>query len=293
MIEMNTLSEWLAKFLGHTDVSGVEAMGKHGLQALLVLLIAYWIWRRLKRIIDRHLNHSSHDNEAAIQSYKNMALFIVFIPGILIALHVLGLNLSSAFTTGGLFALALAFAMKNIAENFVSGLMIRFERMIKPGDVLETDGAMIRVRKIGLRATTARSKDEKDLLIPNSQLVQERVANFTYWDSVCRVWTFVGVSYASDLNTVREVLEGVCGNMDGKSDQHAPEVLLTEFGDSAVNYKISLWIEDPWEKGLIKSQLNEAIWWGLKNAGIEMAFPQLDVHFDKTCREKPGKISEG
>jgi small-conductance mechanosensitive channel len=281
MTETSTLMKWLAKFFNHVDVSGIEAMVKHGLQALLVLLIAYWIWRILTRIIDRHLNHSSHNDEAAIKTYKSVARLIVFVPGILIAVHVLGLNLSSAFTTGGLFAVALAFAMKNIAENFISGLMIRFEKMIKPGDVLETEGAMVRIRKIGLRATTARTKDEKDLLIPNSQLVQDRVANFTYRDSVCRVWTFVGVSYSSDLKTVREVLEGVCENMPGLSQLHAPEVLLTEFGDSAVNYKVSIWIENPWDKGPVKSNLNEAIWWALRDAGISIAFPQIDVHFDK------------
>lgn len=291
MIEMNKPMEWLSKFFGHTDASGIEAMVKHGLQALLVLLISYGIWRILKRTIDRHLNHSSYNDEAAIKNYKSVAWLIVFVPGILIALHALGLNLSSAFTTGGLFAVAVAFALKNIAENFVSGLMIRFEKMIKPGDVLETEGSMVRVRKIGLRATTTRTKDEKDLLVPNSQLVQHRVANFTYRDSICRVWTTVGVSYSSDLRTVRQVLEGVCENMPGLSQLHAPEVLLTEFGDSAVNYKVSIWIENPWDSGPVKSKLNESIWWSLRDADIAMAFPQLDVHFDKRS-ERPKTMVE-
>jgi small-conductance mechanosensitive channel len=238
----------------------------------------------LQRGVDRRLRHDGQNDDAAIRTYKNVARFIVMVPAILLVIHLMGINLSSFFTTSGLFAVAVAFAMKNIAENLVSGMMLRLERAIKPGDVLETDGAMVRVKKIGLRATIVRTKDEKDLLIPNSQLVQTRVANFTFRDSVCRVWTMVGVSYSSDLNKVREVLEGICGKMRGKSDQHAPEVLLTDFGASSVNYKVSVWIENPWDSGPYKSDLNESIWWGLKDAGLVIAFPQLDVHFDEAFR---------
>ena len=91
------------------------------------------------------------------------------------------------FTTGGLLALALGFAMKELAENYVSGVMLRVERIIKPGDVLETGGTMVMVKDIGFRATRVKTKDEKDLLIPNALLIKERVANYTYKDSICRL----------------------------------------------------------------------------------------------------------
>jgi small-conductance mechanosensitive channel len=82
------------------------------------------------------------------------------------------------------------------------------------------------------------------------------------------------------LKKVREVLEGVCADFDGLSKQHDPVVLLTDFGDSSVNYQVFIWNEDPWNIRTLKSKLNEAVWWGLKDAGIEIAFPQVDVHFD-------------
>ena len=125
------------------------------------------------------------------------------------------------------------------------------------------------------------TKEEKDLLIPNSILVQQQVANYTFKDSVCRVSAFVGVDYSSDLRKVRTVLETVCDNLEGLSDQHASNVLLTDFGASSVDYKINVWIEDPWQRGAMRSDLNEAIWWALKKAEIKIAFPQLDVHVDK------------
>ena len=178
--------------------------------------------------------------------------------------------------------------MKTTAENYVSGMMLRTERIIKPGDVLETEGAMVRVKSIGFRATIVRTKDEKDLVIPNSQLVQDRIVNYTYRDTVCRFETTVGVAYASDLKKVREVLESVCNQLDWASPRHKPAVILSGFGDSAVNYKIRVWIENPWDAGGRQALLNEAIWWGLKDAGIVIAYRQLDVHIDETFRDATG-----
>ena len=285
---MNAILQFIHTQLSPAAVRWIETMGIKGIQAVFVLLAAFWINRLLQRMADHRLRHGNQSDDGVIRTYKSIIRFVVMIPGILVAIHLTGIDLSSVVTTSGLFAVALGFAMKNVAENFVSGIMLRFERAIKPGDVLETEGALVRVKTIGLRATIVRSKDEKDLLIPNSQLVQTRLANFTYRDMVCRVWTTIGVSYDSDLNQVRKILEGVCAKMVGKSDQHAPEVLLTDFGNSTVNYKISVWIENPWDSGPYKSTLNEAIWQNLKDEGIKMAFPQLDVHFDDAIRKVDG-----
>jgi small-conductance mechanosensitive channel len=293
---LSTLSKLFGEFLELINVKSIEMMGIRVLLATAIFLAALWVLRILERTIDRRIRHDNQDDEAVKSIYKSAARSIIMVPGILLAVHVLGINLSSLFTTGGLFAVALAFAMKNIAENYVAGVMLRFERTIKPGDVLETEGAMVRVKSIGLRATIVRTKAEDDQVIPNSQLVQEPVANYTLKDSICRVWTTVGVAYSSDLKKVRKTLERACDQLVGKSDQHAPEVLLTEFGSSAVNYKISIWIENPWDSGLIKSELNESIWWALQKAGIVIAYPQLDVHFDeastRAARPEPAPIEE-
>jgi small-conductance mechanosensitive channel len=140
------------------------------------------------------------------------------------------------------------------------------------------DGGMVRVRRIGPRATIVRSKAEVDLIVPNSELVQNAVSNYTYRDSLYRLETQVGVAYGSDLKQVRAVLEQTCDNLEWKSKQMEPVILLDAFGDSSVNYLIRVWIDDPWIAGRARSQLNEAIWWALKDAHIVIAFPQLDVH---------------
>jgi potassium efflux system protein len=283
---MNNLLDWLAKFFGHLPVEGIEALAFQGLKAALVMLATYITKRIVEKGIDRHFKTSGNSDDASIKTYKRVCRYVVWTVGILVALYVAGIKLNSLFTTSGLFAVALGFALKDVAENYVAGLIIRTEESIKHGDVLDVDDMMVRVKSIGMRDTIVRTKDDSDILIPNSLLVQGRIGNYTLRDTLCRVWTVVGVSYSSDLKQVREVLEGVCANVEGLSSRHEPVVLLTDFGDSSVNYKVLIWTEDPWKRARLKSKLNEAVWWGLKEAGIEIAFPQLDVHFDK-CDKLP------
>jgi small-conductance mechanosensitive channel len=279
---MNNLLEWLGKFFGHINVSGLEALAIKGLQALLVILAAYWISRMIQRIIVRSIKN----DKKAVHTYRTVVRYSVMPLGFVMALHIMGLNLSTLFHTGGLFAIAAAFAMKDIANNIVSGFILKAERLIKPGDVLETHGVMIKVEKIGFRGVVAKTKDSKNVLVPNSEFIQSWIANYKYENTLCQVWAVVGVAYSSDLKKVRQVFEQTCNKMDCLSDLREPEILLLGFGESAVNYKVSVWIETPWISGQVKSDLNEAIWWALKEADIEIAFPQLDVHLDDVVTSK-------
>jgi potassium efflux system protein len=283
---MNKYLDWVAKFFGHLPVDGIEALAIQGLKAAIVILATYVGMLIMVRGIDRHFKTRGHSDDAAIRTYKRICRYSVLTIGVLIALHVAGVKLTSLFTTSGLFAVALGFALKDVAENYVAGLIIKTDESIEHGDVLDVDGMMVKVKRVGLRDTIVRTKDDSDILIPNSLLIQGKIGNYTLRDSICRVWTAVGVSYSSDLKQVREILEGVCSNFDGISSQHAPVVLLTDFGDSSVNYQVFVWTEDPWNIRTLKSKLNEAAWWGLKDAGIEIAFPQLDVHLDKSLEAK-------
>ena len=284
---MNNLLEWLAKFFGHIPVEGVEAFLMKGLKAALALLLVYLALRILLKVIELRYRKSDGSNDAAIQTYKKVSRYVFWTVGILSAVHIAGINLSALFTTSGLFAVAAGFAMKDVAGNYIGGLIIKANDAIKHGDVLDIDGAMVRVEHIGVRDTIFRSKDGLDILIPNSILVEGKIGNYTLRDSVCRVFTTVGVSYSSDLKQVRDVLEKACATVDGLSAKYPPKVTLNDFGDSTVNYNIYVYIENPWNRRMARSQLNEAVWWGLKEAGIEIAFPQLDVHFDKQSDVTP------
>lgn len=277
------MKELFEKFIDLIDVKSIETTGIEVIIAMAIVLLALLFSRKLQRFIEHHFTHDDFEDDQANRKYKITANIVIMTLGILLAIHVLGIDMSSVFTGGGMFAVAMAFVMKNVAENYVSGILIRLEGSIKPGDVLEStdDHTIMRVETIGMSLTVVRTKDEKDVVYPNSELIQGKIANYTYSNSLCRIEAQVGVAYSSDLDEVQKVLESVCEHCDWKSPQHEISVVLSSFGDSAVNYKVSVWVDDPWQSGAKRALLNQAIWRELKEADITMAFPQLDVHFDE------------
>jgi small-conductance mechanosensitive channel len=152
------------------------------------------------------------------------------------------------------------------------------ERSISERHVLEVDGQMVKVEHLGIRSTVARTLDDEQLIIPNSTLVQSTVTNYTLAETQVRIRTKVGVAYASDVDSVFEVLANSAETVRGRVTAKAPVVLLAEFGDSSIVFEVSIWIPNPWELRSMRSRLNHVIWRGLKDAGLTIAFPQLDLH---------------
>ena len=281
------MKELFEKFIEFIDVKSIETAGFKVILAIAVVLLALWLSRKLQRYIEHHFRRDDFEDERAIRKYKITARIVIVTLGALLALHVLGIDMSSVFAGGGMLAVAMAFVAKNIVENYISGILIRLEGSIKPGDVLEStdDHTMMRVESIGMSSTIVKTKDEKDVVYPNSELIQGKIANYTYSNSLCRIEAQVGVAYSSDLDEVQRVLESVCAHCDWKSPQHEISVILSSFGDSSINYKVRIWVDDPWLSGQKRALLNQAIWRELKEADITMAFPQLDVHFDAPLKD--------
>ena len=248
--------------------------------ALLIVVITSLIASLLHRSMNRFVKARGLQNEGNFGVVMQLVKYAIIVIGFTIALQSMGINLTALFAAGALFAVAIGFAMQSITANFVSGLILLFERAVKPGDVVEVDGQVVRIRQMGIRATIARTLNEEDIVIPNSYLTQTTVKNYTFRDRLFRLRATVGVVYGSDMALVRKTLEEAAGGIEWRSHAKDPVVLLTEFGSSSVDFEVSVWMEDPWQLRRRKSELNEAIWWALKNAGITIAFPQLDVHLD-------------
>ena len=249
--------------------------------ALIILLVAYAISRVMQRSSVRLMNRQGLMRDAGTQAaVRRLLHYVVMLVGLGIALDTIGIDLGALFAAGAFFAVAIGFAMQNIAQNFVSGVILLMERSIKPGDILDVNGTVVRVSELRIRATLARTRDDEELIIPNSVLVQSTVKNYTLRDSVYRVRASVGVHYGSDLKLVFETLQHVAARQTWRTQDQDPRVLLLGFGNSSVDFEVSVWIDNPWDARVYLSQLNDALWWALKDAGITIAFPQLDVHFD-------------
>lgn len=246
---------------------------------VLILLVTIAASRLLQRSMLRAMDNRGIQDPATRAITTKIIAFVVLGVGLTTALTNIGIDLAALFAAGAVFAVGLSFAFQNMAQNFLSGLTLLFERSIKPMDILEVEGRVVRVERMGIRATVARTRDDEQLIIPNSILAQGTVKNYTMSDSHFRTRVSAGVTYDSDMALVRRVLEGVVAGERWRRVRE-PVVHLKEFGDSAVVFETSVWTGDPWSGPQVASDLHEAVWWALKEADVVIAFPQLDVHFD-------------
>lgn len=271
--------------LGNTVVT-VGTMILFTLIMLFTLLLSRWAQKGVARI----LTARGMVKDATVQIARRLTHYTVLIGGLVAALQTIGIDLSTLFAAGAFFAVGLGFAMQNITQNFVSGVILLVEQSIKPGDVIDVDGTIVRVQKMGIRSTVARTRNQEEIIIPNSILAQGMVKNYTLSDSNYFIAAEVGVVYSSDMKAVREVLEQITGAIPWRAPEHKPRIFLTGFGDSSVNFRVLVATEDPWKARQLSSDLHERIWWALKQADIVIAFPQLDVHFDPLINDSVGLI---
>jgi small-conductance mechanosensitive channel len=248
--------------------------------ALVIIITAYAISSVMQNAISSAYRSRGIGDEGGLSAIRRLTHYAIVLIGVGVALDTLGVNLGALFAAGAVFAVGLGFAIQNIAQNFVAGVILLLERSIKSGDVLEIDGLVVRVSQLGFRTALVRTRDDEDLIVPNSLLVQTAVKNYTLRDSVFRLRAGIGVVYGSDLRLVRETLHRTAQDLPWRIPDREPLILLLKFGDSSVDFEVSVWIDDPWRARIELSNLQEAIWWALKDASVTIAFPQLDVHFD-------------
>lgn len=273
----------LNKILGWPlfTIGGTQTVFGSLLAAILIVVATLLIAKLARKSVQR-LARRSHVEDANDGRVCGIVIqVIIWLIGIEIALHILGIRLTTLFATTGFFAIAAGFAAKNIVENLMSGAILRFERIIKPEDVVIVGGKSLVVKRVGMRITKARTYDGVDVLIPNSMIAQSMVQNLTRDDRLFRIQIRVGVSFTSDLILVRQTLEKTVNNLEWRSRTQSPTVYLSEFGDSSINYEIFVWIDDLKDSFKRKSDLYEAVWRALTDADITIAYPQLDLHLDQ------------
>jgi small-conductance mechanosensitive channel len=256
----------------------------------VVVVATLLVSRVLTRSALGALSRRGVDDQGTRTIARRLIHYAVLAVGFGTAISNLGVNLSTIFAAGAVLGVGLGFAFQSVAQNFISGLLLLFERSIRPGDVLEVEGRVVRVEDLRIRSTVARTRDDEQLIIPNSTLAQNTVVNYTMNDALFRIRVPVGVTYDSDLNRVREVLERTAAAGPWGEDSREPIVLLTGFGSSSVDFEISVWTDDPWGSTGLASELHEAVWWALKREGIVIAFPQLDVHLAAKVEESIARL---
>lgn len=246
----------------------------------LVIVGTFAVSRVAQALLAKAMHRRGMKDVGTVGTAQRLVHYVLILLGFGVAIETLGFDLTALFAAGAVVAVGFGFAMQNILQNFVSGFILLIERSVKPGDTIEIDGRIVKVEAMGIRATIVRNWDDEEIIIPNGTLVQSNVKNYTLRDDLHRLRCKVGVAYSSDVEQVREVLLDAARGVEFRNPAKDPVCLLMEFGDSSVNFDVSVWTNDPWVSRVNRSHLNFAVWHALKAAGITIAFPQMDVHLD-------------
>ncbi len=205
--------------------------------------------------------------------------YVLLVVGFVVILQTAGINLSSLTILLGALGVGIGFGLQNITNNFVSGLIILFERPIKVGDRIEVADVAGDVVDISMRATTIITNDNISIIVPNSQFISETVINWSHTDRNVRFNFPVGVSYQEDPETIRKVLLEIARDNPGVLKNPVPDVLFSEYADSAMIFNLRVWTREYVNRpGVLKSQLYYEIARRFREQGIEIPYPQRDVY---------------
>ncbi len=248
---------------------------------LIFLLVAvFWISSRTKRFLfDRFLVNSGLDRSLQY-AISQIVSNVVLVVGVLIVLQNTGINLGALTVFAGAVGVGVGFGLQNITSNFISGLVILAERPITIGDRVEVAGVTGQVRKIRARSTVIVTNDNISTIVPNTKFIDSPVTNWTFGDPRVRFRIPVGVAYGSDLEKVTEALTAAGAAHPHTLKDPPPSVFFIGFGDSALDFELVVWSTEMSNRPRrYRSDLNFAIDKNLRAAGVEIPFPQRDIHF--------------
>lgn len=213
---------------------------------------------------------------AAYQKLFYYGVLVIFCIGIF---EYFNFSLTSLTILSGALALGVGFGSQDIIKNFISGIILLFERPVNEGDIIQLDGDPVKVERIGARSTQVKALDNTQRIIPNSYLLENVIINWTLSDSVIRSSIAVGVAYGTSTRDVSKILLSAVRGIEGVHPEPAPEVLFTDFGDNALIFKV-LFSSATTHRADLTSEARYRICDALDKAGISMPFPQRDLYLD-------------
>jgi len=253
-------------------------------RALLILILGFWLTSLLKNRLSRLVEKLFNINESAALLIEKFLQSIVILSLLLFALFMVKIPLTAFAFMGGALAIGAGFGAQDLINNFISGIILLFERPIKAGDLVEVEGTRGKVVSIGLRCSQVRRFDGIDILVPNSDFLQKNVVNWTLSDQLIRQQVKLGVAYGSPTREVAHIIAHAL-NEHGKILKEPESIILFEdFGDSALIFSVYFWVEvqPTFDYRIIASDLRHMLDKRLREADITLAFPQLDVHLDSS-----------
>jgi small-conductance mechanosensitive channel len=290
---MNHL-DWINKPL--IAIGSVPLTTKGLLLSSLVLLVGLWIARKLRRYLQAHLGPALGLEKSTVFTLSTLVFYTITALTLVAAFSVLGFDFTNLAIIAGALSVGVGFGLQDIAKNFISGLLLLFDRSIKVGDYIELANGGLRgtVEQIRVRSTIVRTNDELDVIVPNSQFLTDQVVNWTLSSNVLRLHVPFGVAYGSDVERLKEIMLKMALDLPHvvKGDkQRAPKIWFTGMGDSSLDFELLVWVQGDAIVNY-RSTLSEytfAVHRTLIDNGYSIPFPQRDVYIKSTPESTAAK----
>lgn len=249
------------------------------IKGMLSLAILLWLASLSSRMLEQRIRTLPNITPSMQVLFTKLARMLLLVIAVFVAMSIVGIDLTAFAVFSGALGVGIGFGLQKSVSNLFTGMMILMDRSIKPGDVIEVGTTYGTVNSLGGRYASVITRDGIEHLIPNEELVSQRVANWTHSDSDIRLRLGVGIAYGSDVPLAIETCIEAAKTVERVLPGRNPNCLILGFGDSSIDLELRVWISDP-HNGVanIKSEVYLQIWKMFKEKGIEMPFPQRDVH---------------
>ncbi|AMV70812.1 hypothetical protein JCM30471_26200 [Desulfuromonas carbonis] len=262
------------------------------LAALVIYLSIVLSWV-LRALLEWEVFPRKGMDRGVRDSIKKLLHYSLVFVGFLLALSLAGIELKNFAVLAGAFGIGIGFGLQNIVNNFVSGIILLFERPIKVGDMVVIENEWGTVRKIGLRSTIVETIDQSEIIVPNSDLVSQKVTNWTLSTKMARVVLPVGVAYGSDLAKVLGLLLAAAEGHEAVVKEPAPSAIFTAFGNSSIDFELRVWIADISRRQVVRSELGQEVDRLFREEGVEIPFPQRDLHLRSLDNSLLDRVAPG
>jgi small-conductance mechanosensitive channel len=260
------------------------------LTAVLCLYSASLISRVVQSILVEEVFPKRRMQRGVQLSMGRLLHYAILLVGLLVAVGALGVNFTNITIIGGALGVGIGFGLQNIVNNFLSGLILLFERPVRVGDYVELGGLWAEIKNIGLRATVVQTFDRADVIVPNSDLISNQVINWTLSNRLVRLRVPVGVAYGSDVELVMKILMECAHDNPSVVSSPEPQTLFMGFGDSSLNFELRVFVLDIDQRLIVHSELLQDIDKQFHLNGVEIPFPQRDLHLRSVDESAAAKL---
>jgi potassium-dependent mechanosensitive channel len=259
--------------------------------AILVLYAAMLVSGLMRTIVTADVERRQEGDRGLGESISRLVHYAIITIGVVVALAAMGVELQNFAIVAGALGIGVGFGLQNVVNNFASGLILLFERPVRVGDTVVVDDVWGTIQKIGLRSTVMVTLDQSEMIVPNGDLVSEKVINWTLSNPTARIILPVGVAYGSSIEAVLEILVESAFAHEAVLKEPPPEALFVGFGDSSLDFELRVWVGNIRRRLQVRSTVLTDVERRLTQAGIEIPFPQRDLHLRSVDAEALKRLS--